>query len=299
MSDTSISDRSTRQDRSRAGRQKPVTLDLPQQSIRSDRNALLAALIDIWQGLSRADVWTALAWESFVSTYRRASLGILWATLSFIMFVFAILTFRVAVSRGELSDEASYVIFGFLFFQLLSQMILSAVNVFVTAASWLKGTLMPLSLFVFNSISTNTIVFVFNIVGALVVLIYFGYSPTVGAWKVLPAFAVTLFNAIWVYLFLGIVMARYRDAAQFLAAIMRMAIFLTPILWIPVPGTLMAYVAYYNPLTYFIDILRVPLLDGTFPIDSWKTVGGITAAGWVLAILTFAWGRRKVIYWIQ
>lgn len=206
--------------------------------------------------------------------------------------------FRAAVAQGGISDRASYVIFGFLFFQLLSPMVLDASTVFANAANWLKGALVPMSLFVFKSLSLNLIVFTFNAVGACLVLIVFGYRPTSQAWIFLPAFLLTLVNAGWVYFLLGPLLAKYRDVAQLLSAIMRMAIFITPILWVPQKGTLLGLVALINPLTHFIDIMRAPLIDAPFPWISWFIVGGLTIGGWIVALMTFAMTRKKIIFWV-
>lgn len=273
-------------------------MQLETQNVSSDENPIVAVCRDIARGAGRIETWSALAWEEFSRKYRRASLGIAWAVLSFVIFAVAILFFRAAVAQDGMSERASYVILGFLFFQLLSPMILDASVVFANAANWLKGALVPMSLFVFKSIALNLIVFTFNIIGAGIVLGIFGYTPPSEAWLALPAFLVVVINAVWVYFLLGPLLAKFRDVAQLLAAIMRMAIFVTPILWVPQEGTMLSLVALFNPLTHFIDIMRAPLLGAPTPWLSWYIVGGITLIGWIAAIITFAMTRKKIIFWV-
>lgn len=273
-------------------------MELKPQHIGPEKGPVTAALQDIYRGMLRTDTWWALSWEEFSRRYRRAFLGIIWAVLSFVIFVMAILLFRAAVAQNGLGDQATYVIFGFLLFQLLSPMVLDASVVFSNAASWLKGALLPMSLFVFKSISLNLIVFSFNCFGAFLILIAFGYRFPPSAWMFIPAFLVTLVNALWVYFLLGPLLAKFRDGAQLLSATMRMAFFVTPILWIPVPGTLLYVVALVNPLTHFINIMRAPLIGAPLPVLSWWIVGAMTVAGLIAALLVFAYTRKKIIYWV-
>ena len=77
-----------------------------------------------------------------------------------------------------------------------------------------------------------------------------------------------MLNGIWVALLLGLINVRYRDLGQLIPNAMRLAFFVTPILWYPdsVTGIRTIFVD-FNPFYYFIELLRAPLL-GQAPTSS-------------------------------
>ena len=79
---------------------------------------------------------------------------------------------------------------------------------------------------------------------------------------------------------------------------MQLLFFVTPILWLPGQRDELAVIAKYNVVTYFIDIVRTPLLDGTFPIHSWKVVVLANAVGVLLGFGAYVATRNRVVYWL-
>lgn len=274
-------------------------IELPSTRFRSGRNPLLAGLIDIFSGLWQFRIWRELAWEDFVKRYRRSYFGALWATVSFMIFALAILFFFRSVSGSGNYDMTSYILLGFLTFQLLSNVVNDGANVFISSANWIKSARMPLSLFIYKDISRVLMIFFFNAIGAAILLFAHGYRFPQESYWAAAGFAIILFDAIWVYMLLGVLVSRYRDLAHLIAAVMRMAFFVSPILWEPeVRGGERGMIALYNPFTHFIAIVRDPLLNGQFPVFSWIVVGCISAAVFVVGLLCFCLARRKVIYWV-
>ena len=280
------------------GELESSAIQLPPQKFSSGRNPFTAGLADLSEGFLKVQLWTELAWEDFIKRYRRSFFGALWATFSFAIFALAILFFFTSITGDEVQGTLAYIVLGFLFFQLLSSIIIDGSQVFVIASNWLKSARLPLSIFVYKDILRILIVFGFNAVGAGALLLWSGYEIPDGAWWALAGMAVTILNAVWVYLLLGVVVSRLRDLAHLINAFMRMAFFMTPVMWEPAENGYRAYVSLYNPLTHFIAINRQPFLDGSLPQTSWIIVGCITIVGWLIALLAFCLLRRRVIFWV-
>ena len=79
---------------------------------------------------------------------------------------------------------------------------------------------------------------------------------------------------------------------------MRIAFFLTPVMWIPEMLGSRAYLALYNPFAYFVELIRAPLLGQAVPALTWMLVLGVTATGWAAAWAVFARYRGRVAYWL-
>lgn len=285
-------------DQPNSGDLPSVSLELPGSRFRSDGNRIVEALGDIASGFLKFRIWRQLAWEDFIERYRRAYFGVLWAIFGFILFSFAIIFFVSAVTDGNVTSGALYILFGFLFYQLLTSMVIDASLLFVGARAWIKSTRMPYSLYVFKGITRAMTLFGFNVIGASIMLFFFNYQPTLGALWVLPGLLAILVNAVWVYLFLGTILARLRDVQHLLAFIVRMGIFFTPVMWRPGDDPFRSMIALFNPLTHFIDICRIPLVEGHPPVQSWIIVGCLTVVGWILALAVFIAFRRRIIFWI-
>lgn len=277
---------------------KQISMDLPHEHFRSNTSSYVVAWKDMLGGLTKINVWTALAWEEFISRYKRSYLGILWAVFGFMIFTLLLVFFRMAITGRNSVEHGLWVVFGFLSFQLIMTGINDGTGVFLQASNWLRSSRLPFSLFIYRGITRAMIVFFFNVVGAGFILFYFKYQPPVSAWMAIPGLAVIILNAIWIYMFLGVLCARYRDLGHLINSMTRMMLFISPVVWEPGEGGMRTMVAKYNPISYFMEVVRGPLLDQAVPLFTWQVIGCITVIGYIVAFVTFAHFRNKLILWI-
>ncbi len=265
------------------------------------RDPLFAAAInDLVGGLGRWRLWTALAWEDLKATYRRSVIGVLWISLSFAVFVAVkVLIFGSFVQGREIEYFGAYLMLGFFCWVFFTQIVTGAPSVFVTAESWIRNDPIELSVFAYQGVVRSMFDLAFTGITAAGFYLYFGQGADWTALLVIPALALYILNAIWVMLLLGIICARFRDLTHLINTIMRVMLFLTPILWLPeqLGEQIMQYL-WWNPFAHFIWILRTPLLDGMLATESWIFVGVITVLGWSSAFIVFALFRRRVVFWL-
>lgn len=275
-----------------------VHMRLKKESFRSNTNRYLAAFKDLFEGVASIKIWWGLAWSEFVHTYKRSYIGIGWAILSFIIFAVAVLFLVASIRQGMAGEMALYVLFGFLSFQFISTLINDGAKIFVSSHTWLKSRRIPKSLFVFKGISKAFIIFVCNAIGGAIILLYYGYRPGIGALWAIPGIMFCMFTAVFAYLLMGTIVARYRDVAFAIEAIMRMSFFVTPIIWVPPEEGLRAKIALYNPLTHYVAIIREPLLHGAPPEAAWTYAGATTLVIVIMGYLVFARYARRIVLWL-
>jgi ABC-type polysaccharide/polyol phosphate export permease len=116
---------------------------------------------------------------------------------------------------------------------------------------------------------------------------------------VAPGLFLVLLNLTWMVLLLGTLGARFRDVPAIVASFTAALFIVTPVMW---PITLLPegrrWVAYANPFTYLIEVVRVPTL-GLYPdINTWLICIGMAVLGWALAIATYARARTRLAYWL-
>ena len=256
------------------------------------------AWADWWEGTRRTDIWWTLAWFDIVLRYRRSMLGPFWLTLSMGLMIGGMGPLYSSLFGTELSKFFPFLALGIIFWGFFSSMVSDSCNAFIASANYLKQGYFPISLFVWRSMSRNLIVFVHQIVLYVPVAIWAGISLKSSVLLVIPAFILLLINAHALGLLLGLICTRFRDVAQIVTSVMQMAMFLTPVFWLPesLPGR--AKYILWNPLAQMLDLLRAPLMGNVSPMYNWYGILGWTAFCVVAAALLFAKYRRRVVYWL-
>jgi lipopolysaccharide transport system permease protein len=75
--------------------------------------------------------------------------------------------------------------------------------------------------------------------------------------------------------------------------------FLTPVFWAHTSQTALSVRGifyYWNPFTYFLEIVRVPILSGDAPLRSFALCIAISGAAWLLALFLLGRLRRQVVF---
>ncbi len=253
---------------------------------------------DLLEGLRLWEFWTVMGLQGVRRGYRRSLLGPFWLTLSLAVTVTAL-----GLLYGQLFGlpPARYVphlALGFIAWQFISGVIAGSCSIFVRHKAWIMNDRRPLSLFVFTDVWGNLLEMAHNAPVYVGVALWFGVFAGLAGLQIVPGLALALLNAVWVGLLLGTVCARFRDVPPIVASVMRIAFFMTPVIWIPEMLGARAHLALYNPFTYFVELIRAPLLGQVVPAVTWLLVLGVTAGGWAAACIVFTRYRARVPYWL-
>lgn len=256
------------------------------------------ALADLTDGLVRWRLWGLLAWQDIKQRYRRSSLGPFWLTISMGVMIGTLGVLYGKLFKMEIQEYLPFLCLGLLSWTLISTTITEGCTVFIASESVIKQVKLPLSSHVYRLVWRNLIIFGHNFVVFVLVAVVFNVRPGLVGLLILPGLLLTVLNAAWVTLLLGMICARFRDIPPIVASLIQVVFFLTPILW--ERGLLGRHVGLvdFNPFYHFIELLRSPLL-GRFPSEAnWLSVIFITVFGWGLTFLFFARFRRRIAYWL-
>jgi ABC-2 type transport system permease protein len=270
-----------------------VPTEAPKGTVRS-------GLADLRAGLKQWPIWWTLPVERVKANYRRTYLGMLWMTLTTVVFVAGLsLLFGVLMGQ-DLKTFIPYVAIGFIGFTWMIGMVTGGAAAVTGNAAYIKTTPGPRSVYCLQVVTGPTLQFLHDAI--VIVLVIIVFQVTVG-WSliVLPlALALILINGMATAMWLGPLCAHYRDVGQLVSTVTRVLFFFTPIFWLTTDVTqrqLLA-IAGWNPLTYFLQIFRSPLLGEWPGLDS--LIGALlwTAANVALALWVFARGRTRWAYWL-
>jgi ABC-2 type transport system permease protein/lipopolysaccharide transport system permease protein len=187
---------------------------------------------------------------------------------------------------------------GMIVFSLISSIAVEGSGVFIGSASLILQLRAPLSIYIYQMLWRNLLIFAHNISIYVVVLIF---SKIDIGWNIFLAFVglfLVLLNGVWVAVALGGLSARFRDVPPIVGSIMQVAFFLTPIFWTPGALPNRELFVHLNPFYYLVEIVRMPLLGKTPTLGIWLAVIGMNCVGALVAIVFYARYRGRIAYWV-
>ena len=260
---------------------------------------LRAALSDLAVGLRRHASWRFLSAEQVRNSYRRTVLGPWWLTAQTLLYVLGLALVFGQLLGAELREFLPYVATGFLTFSLLSNLVRGAANVFVAQASMIKSARQPLSNLVFRMVCVELIQFLHNAV-ILLGFCLFGLI-SLSPWLLVAPGALVLIaaNGVALALWLGPLVARFRDVTPAVESVLQVAIFFTPVFYRPdnLSGVQAGLVG-WNPFTYFIDLFRDGALGHPVALSTVVGAAAWSAANVLLGVLVFSRTRSRIPYWV-
>ncbi len=270
-----------------------------QDSVPAPRSSLLRANWRDWsRAMHLAPLWSSLALEDLRDRYRRTALGLFWILLSFALFVVVKVVVFGQLTTASTSEFALFVTLGFGLWTYINAMTMDACTAYISARPWILGTATPYPVFLLQAVYRNLLVF-----GLILLVMAAVIAWQHGDWgwpalTALPGLLVYPLASLWLAAILAPLCARYRDLYHAMQTGMRLAFFITPILWMPESRGQLALIAKLNPLSNFIAIVRDPLMYNRVPLDSWVVVLAINACGLVAGALAYAGTRHRIARWL-
>jgi ABC-type polysaccharide/polyol phosphate export permease len=232
--------------------------------------------------------------------YRRTVLGPWWLTLQMGFYIVGIsFVFGHLLHTGQRSF-LPYVAVGMIAFNLLSGVTRAGAEVFINGASTLKSTRQPLSGLVLRDVAIEFINFGHNIVLYLVFVAARLVPISPKMLISLPIVLLIAVNGLFLGLWLGTAVARFRDVQPFVNSILGVIIFFTPVFYSlnDLSSGIRNVVLLWNPFTYLISAFRAPLIGA--PLATWYYVGTavVTLINVVLGLAAFTRTRSRLPYWV-
>ncbi len=280
-----------------AGRDE-VAITRPPLPKRPPRQGLVSeAFADIVAALKRRRVWVALASEDIGEGFRRTTLGPLWLLINYLLFLGILI---VVMGRfADVPNYPAYIASGLLVWLYISEILVEGCGIFTREEGFIKGTVLPLSIYVLRQTMRSVIRGGYMVAGAAIVLLWTGAIPTTLWLTSLGGILVLVLTAPAVIILLGILGVIFPDIQFFMGNIIRVGFFVTPIFWSkPSESGLRALLYQWNPFTYYLDIVRTPIIFDTIALHSWAMVGLMSGGLWIAAILALGYYRRRIVFMI-
>lgn len=257
------------------------------------KNTVLSAWADISEGLSRWRVWWSLAREDIGDQHRNTALGPAWFLINYLLHLGTFLA--VFGEAFQVPNYPAYVASGLLVWLYVSEVINRSTTMFQREEALINGTTLPLMVYVMRLTTQSIIRSGYAFAGCIVVLLL-AETPVSLAWfGSLAGILLILATTPAVAIVFGMLGAFFPDTQFIVTNLTRVGIFLTPVFWTHGSG-LRGALYQYNPFTYYLQIVRQPIVTDQIP---WLALGICLVAGllfWALAITLLGRLRKQIVF---
>jgi ABC-type polysaccharide/polyol phosphate export permease len=242
--------------------------------------------------------WMLLGWYDILSRYRSTVLGVLWIVIVNGLTVFSIGFVYSSLFGIALEKYFPYLVCGYFFWLYISSCLLEMSDS-LTAYRFILHShpVAPLSVLL-RVYARNSIVLLHNIPIALAVLFLFGASPWPAILLIVPNFLIVSVILVCVSGSLAFLSARFRDVQMITTSAIGVLFLITPIIWSPEILAERKYIAFMNPLTHMLDLLRKPLLGETPSAINYQVSAAIAVASLLVFASVYRAFHKKYVFWL-
>jgi len=247
------------------------------------------------------EYWVYSTWMKFGLQYRKTTLGPLWLMISPAVFVVMLGFLFSSVNGRPLDVFMPYMSVGYITWTLMVGIISNSTPLFHQRRSELLQGDMRLTDIVLSNLFATFLQYLHQVPILIGVFIFFkiGVSPLnliIGGLGI----CLIVLNGVWLSIVCGIIGTQFRDLAEVISAVMRLAFFITPIIWMHENGAggILGIYLVLNPFFHFLEIVRAPLLGNPIPQLTWIIVLCITILGYSFALTLYRIQARRIALWV-
>jgi len=256
---------------------------------------------DLTASFQFPEYWLYSTWMKFGLQYRKTTLGPLWLMISPAVFVIMLGFLFSSVNARPLDVFMPYMSVGYITWTLMVGIISNSTPLFHQRRSELLQGDMRLTDIVLSNLFTTFLQFLHQTPILIAVFIFFKITIAPLALLIsLLGIILILLNGVWLSIVCGIIGTQFRDLAEVISAVMRLAFFITPIIWMHQNGAggILGVYLVLNPFFHFLEVVRAPLLGNTIPQLTWIIVLSVTCLGYILAISLYRIQARRIPLWV-
>jgi len=246
-------------------------------------------------------LYSFLAKQDIRNRFRRSIFGVWWLVIQNLSFV---LIANLVWARLFSVNSAEFI--PFLALGLAVWGIVVAVNVescmiFVNNRHYITQFALPKAIFVLRFMYAQFYYYSIALITSLVILILFGSLRVAGLLYVIPGLFILMLYATYSSIVFAYIGCRYRDLQYALSNFFSILFIVTPIIF---PAEILVKkgvtaVLYLNPFVSFIEIIRVPLLNGSFaPVQYYIISIMVLSCLFIMQKWIEKRWDKRVIFWL-
>jgi lipopolysaccharide transport system permease protein len=257
------------------------------------------SLQEFWDAVTNPHLWALLAWYDIRQRYRRSILGPFWVTISTGIMIGMMGVLWSVLFKIDVKTFLPFFAIGNVIWTFYSSQINEACTGFTQFESTIKQIRFPMTVYLLRILVRNLIILGHNFVIIALVVAFVGPTLTWHALLALPGLFLGTLAMLGISMIVSVFCTRFRDMPMIIQNVTMVLFYVTPIIWRPETlGAKHQWVAEFNPLAHLIDIVRAPIINGYFPLQSWLWSLATTAILLVIGIALQGRFRDRIAYWL-
>jgi homopolymeric O-antigen transport system permease protein len=249
--------------------------------------------------LAQWPLWIKLGIRDVFVQYERAVIGPFWLTLQAAAWIGAIVFVFSGLLDESGRDYAAYVAVGLVLFNFITTIVTNGSEVFIQNRIVIHSHPSPYFAYVLRLVVSALFQLALQSIAIIITFLLIGEQLNAQAWLAIPGLVLGILMCVSLALTFGLAGVRFGDFRFAMLAVMRLMLFVSPIMWRPENGgALKKIAANINPISYYIEIVRGPILG--HPPALW--VYGAALAWFVafslIALVWFILSRRTISMWV-
>jgi ABC-type polysaccharide/polyol phosphate export permease len=262
------------------------------------RNDLNIILKDFKQVYQERDLWINLAWIEMKRKYNGTKFGFLWQIISTLTIGLCLGSFYSIILKQTPSFYIPYLITGLVVWNLISQFITEGCRVFLIHSRQIKEVPINYFSYVFKLLLKNIFIFGFGLLSTSMVLVYFGKIADINFFMMLFGILIVTINGFWFSILFGMLTLFFRDITEIISNFIRLVFFVTPVLWVPELAGSRAYLVHLNPLFYYLDVIRSPILGQDLNQLTLLITTTLGFLGLIVSFFVYYKNKNKIPYMV-
>lgn len=242
-----------------------------------------------------------MTWLAFGIRYRKTLIGPAWLLVGPALFIVMLGLLFARIGNTSLAVFIPHLTIGLIVWTLISGFVVHSTTVFQRGRAQILQGGINLTDIVIMEVFSTILLFLHQTILIAAVFVFFGIGVSIYALVSLIGLALLIANGVWITRVFGIIGVRYRDLAEVVQAVMRIAFLATPIIWMPGAGgrsSVMSVFLIFNPFHHYLELIRAPLLGNPIQPLSWMVVLSITVGGFALAHFFHSRFDRYIPLWV-
>lgn len=254
------------------------------------------ALSDIKRSFKDIEVAQTLASSNFGRQYKFLALGRFWRVLNTLIFVSILGIFYSTILDREASFYLPYLAAGYVIWNFLSSFIIEGMNMFMKESKIFSSYNIPLNTFALSLSLKLLLQLCIDLIPVMLIFLIFNRTPSM-TWLYFPLGIFLIYMLGYgAALTLAILNSLVKDMSQIIPSILRVGFFVTPVIWSVEMAAKRSELVTFNPLYYFIEVARGPLMGQVPELKFYIITGTLSSLSMIIGFLVFAYGRRSVYY---
>jgi lipopolysaccharide transport system permease protein len=254
--------------------------------------------LEIKHALSNHEQWFYMAMQDTKLRYRRSIIGPWWVAISTGIMVLMLGFLWSHIFNQAIVTYLPYFAIGFVVWGWMSSQVLDSASGYFQFQGIIKQIKLPFPIFNLRCNLRQGIILLHNSLIIALVLLLVGHGLSFLSLITIPNLLLIQFNLTLLSIIIAIFCSRYQDMTQVVNVVTQIVFFFTPILWQIDSIKNKAYLAEWNPIYHWIQLIRAPLL-GDLPTLSdylWSIFSliGLT----FLATYYLGRYRSRIAFWL-